>query len=115
MQEHRAETRSNIVERLSRAQLNAQEDMVRKAILKAFTHEGKAPSVQELAHTLSLPFTPVLQACRTLAAADLIVWQDDIARIMSAYPFSGVPTAHEVLLAGHTTRYAMCAIDALGI
>jgi len=115
MQEHRVETRNNIVERLSRAQLGHQEDAVRKTILKAFADEGKAPSVQEVAHALGLPFTSVLNACRTLAAADLIVWQDDTTRIMSAYPFSGIPTAHQVLLTGHTPCYAMCAIDALGI
>ncbi len=115
MQEQRVKTRKNIVERMSRAQLSAQDDAVRKAILTAFAEEGKAPSMQALAHTLNLPFTSVLQACRILAAADLIVWQDDTTRILSAYPFSGVPTAHEVLLAGHTPRYAMCALDALGI
>ncbi len=115
MQEQRVKTRNNIVARMSRAQLSVQDDAVRKAILTAFAEEGKAPSMQELAHTLSLPFASVLQACRTLVAADLIVWQDDLTRILSAYPFSGVPTAHEVLLAGHTPRYAMCALDALGI
>jgi len=115
MQEHRAEPRNSIVERLSRAKLSPQEDTVRKSILKAFADEAKAPSVQELAHDLGLPFMSVLEVCRTLAAADLIVWQDDTTRIMSAYPFSGIPTAHQVLLAGHTPCYAMCAIDALGI
>jgi hypothetical protein len=57
----------------------------------------------------------VLEACRTLEAYDLIIWRDDEARIVSAYPFSGLPTAHQVLMAGHKTLYAMCAIDALGI
>jgi alkylmercury lyase-like protein len=57
----------------------------------------------------------VLAVCRTLAASDLIVWQDDTTQIVSVYPFSGSQTAHQVLLGGHTTRYAMCAIDALGI
>src|SRR5712691_5066729 len=115
MQEHRAEPRNSIVERLSRAKLSPQEDTVRKSILKAFADEAKAPSVQELAHDLGLPFMSVLEVCRTLAAADLIVWQNNTTRIMSAYPFSGIPTAHQVLLAGHTPCYAMCAIDALGI
>ena len=115
MQAHREATRNNIVERLGRAKLSPQEDAVRKAILMAFAAEGKAPNVQELAHTLRLSCTPVLQACRTLATADLIVWQDDATRIISAYPFSGVPTAHQVLLAGRNPCYALCALDALGI
>ena len=108
-------SRKNIAERLSSAGLNPQEDAVRKAILKTFADEGHAPSMEGLARTLGLPLASVLAACRTLAAADLIIWQDDKAHIVSAYPFSGSQTAHEVLLAGHTRRYAMCAIDALGM
>jgi alkylmercury lyase-like protein/IclR-like helix-turn-helix domain-containing protein len=108
-------SRKTIAERLSSAGLNPQEDAVRKAILTAFAATGKAPAVQDLARALSLSRTSVLALCRTLAAADLIVWQDDKAHIVSAYPFSGSQTAHEVLLRGHTKRYAMCAIDALGM
>ena len=68
---------------------------------------------------LTLGKAPVWQhwrACRLpLAAADLVVWQDEHAAIVSAYPFSERQTAHQVLLGGNTTRYAMCAIDALGM
>lgn len=115
MQEQRVGKRNDIAERLRRAGLSPQEHDVRKSILKAFAHDGTAPSVEELAHARGLPLGPVRAACRTLAASDLILWQDDTTHIVSAYPFSGVPTAHQVLLAGHTPLYAMCAIDALGI
>ena len=94
MQEHQRKSRKSIAERLSSADLNPQEDTVRKAILLAFADEGHAPSVQDLVRTLSLPLASVLTACRTLATADLIVWQDDKAHIVSAYPFSGSQTAH---------------------
>src|SRR5262249_29560810 len=67
--------RRHIAERLSSAGLRPQEDTVRKAILMAFADTGKAPSVQALAHALGLPLSLVLAACRTLAAADLIVWE----------------------------------------
>jgi hypothetical protein len=115
MQEQRAGRKKRLVERLSSAGLRPHEADVRKAILRAFAAEGKAPRVQELAHRLGLPVAPVIAACRTLAAHDLIVWKEDTRHISSAYPFSGVPTAHQVLLAEHTASYAMCAIDALGI
>jgi ketosteroid isomerase-like protein len=36
-------------------------------------------------------------------------------RITAAYPFSALPTAHRVQIAGGASAYAMCAIDALGI
>jgi hypothetical protein len=71
--------------------------------------------VEQLAHALRLPLNTVLKACRTLAAGDLIVWKEEQTHIVSAYPFSAVPTAHQVCLAGRPTLYAMCAIDALGI
>jgi len=115
MKGQRVRTRNSIAERLSSAGLSPQEDAVRKAILTAFANEGKAPSVPQLAPALGLPLAPVLAACRTLAAHDLIVWREDERQIVSAYPFSGVPTAHHVRLPGRPTLYAMCAIDALGI
>jgi hypothetical protein len=71
--------------------------------------------VHEVAHTLARPVEDVLEGFRKLAAYDLIVWREDEARLLSAYPCSGVPTAHQVLIDGHTRLYAMCAIDALGI
>jgi hypothetical protein len=44
-----------------------------------------------------------------------IVWEDGTTQILSAYPFSGQPTAHQVRIEGNSPLYAMCAIDALGI
>ena len=115
MQSHQRQSGVGIAGRLSRAGLSLQEDSVRKTILKTFADEGHAPSVQDLAHTLRVPLASVHAACRTLGAADLIVWDDGTTQIVSAYPFSESPTAHQVLLEGRTMRYAMCAIDALGI
>ena len=115
MDEHPRKQHQGIAERLSNAGLSPQEDVVRKAILTAFTEAGKSPSVEALAHALGLSLAAMRAVCRTLAAADLIVWQDEHAAIVSAYPFSGSQTAHQVLLGGNTTRYAMCAIDALGM
>ena len=115
MDEHPRRKHHGIAERLSNAGLSPQEDAVRKAILTAFTEAGKGPSVEALAHVLGLSPAAVRAVCRTLASADLIVWRDEHASIVSAYPFSGSQTAHQVLLGGHTTRYAMCAIDALGM
>jgi len=115
MKEQRVRTRNGIAERLRSAGLSPQEDAIRKSILQAFANEGKAPSVPQLVHALGLPLAPVLAACRTLAVHDLIVWREDERHIVSAYPFSEVPTAHHVRLPGRPTLYAMCALDALGI
>lgn len=37
------------------------------------------------------------------------------SQIRVAYPFSALPTRHQVRLAGDVDVYAMCAIDALGM
>ncbi len=108
-------TRNDIVARLARAQLSRKEDDVRTAILRGFAEKGRAPTVHELAHVLGVAVESVREACRTLVGHDLIVWRDDEAYIVSAYPFSGLPTAHQVLIEGGRTLSAMCAIDALGI
>jgi alkylmercury lyase len=115
MSELRRGRRINIVERLAGAQLSRTEDATRNVILKAFAKEGSAPHVREIAQALGLPVETVREACRTLARHDLIIWRDDEARIISAYPFSGLPTAHHVVMEGHQMLSAMCAIDALGI
>jgi hypothetical protein len=115
MTEPRPGTRNSTIDRLARAALSPEENDLRKAILTAFVKGGSAPSVHEIAHGLARPAGEVLEGVRKLAAYDLIVWMEDEARLVSAYPFSGVPTAHHVLIDGHTILYAMCAIDALGI
>jgi hypothetical protein len=115
MTEPRQGTRNNVIERLARATLSPEENDLRKAILTAFAEGGSAPSVHEIAHTLARSVREVVEGCRKLAADDLMVWKEDEARILSVYPFSAVPTAHQVLIDGHNRLYAMCAIDALGI
>ena len=115
MQEHRVGRSNDLAARLRRADLRPHEHAVRKAILRAFAHDGKASSMEALAQALGLPLASVCAACRTLAASDLILWQDETTHIVSAYPFSGGPTAHQVQIGGHPTLYAMCAIDALGL
>jgi len=62
MQGHQRESRNGIAERLRGAGLSLQEDAVRKAILTTFAHEGKAPSVPDLAQSLGLPLAAVLAA-----------------------------------------------------
>lgn len=66
------------------------------------------------AEAASLGLDPV-EAIDVLASLDL-VHIDHSARMVSvAYPYSGIPTSHVVILNGGVRVYAMCAIDALGI
>src|SRR5262245_50982578 len=106
MAERHQRTGNSIVERLARVNLSPEENDLRKAILTAFAEKGRASSVHEVAHSLALPVEDVLEGFRKLAAYDLIVWREDEARIVGAYPFSGLLTAHQVLIEGHQMCYA---------
>jgi hypothetical protein len=103
------------------------------AILRTFSTYGRPPNAAELAHLAEQSAVPLAVTLADLAAQDLI--QLDIAteHIRAAYPFSGVPTAHQVTLVSRPTDsaerevreelngqatqqvFAMCALDALGI
>jgi len=55
----------------------------------------------------------VEQAVWTLDEKDMIVVRDD--RIVLAYPFTAAPSAFTLLLPDGRIRYAVCAVDALGV
>ncbi len=55
------------------------------------------------------------EAAAALAEVDLVHIDLEARSVTVAYPFSGRPTPHEVTLRDGTHRYAMCAIDALGV
>ncbi len=83
-------------------------------ILRAFIErEGAIPFGEILAAFRDRPPDGVLSTLALLDEKDLIQVRE--ARVELAYPFSAVPTAFTVALAGGRERYACCAIDALGI
>jgi hypothetical protein len=64
----------------------------------AFPDQDAATVTRELAHLHDLD----------------LLWLRD-GRVDLAYPFSGLPTAFAVTLAGGAERYACCALDAVGL
>jgi Alkylmercury lyase len=84
-----------------------------QAILRGFATTGRAPDPAALPAT-SPAGQDVRVLLRELHERD-VVRLDGHGRIRAAYPFSAVPTAHAVAIAGGPTVWAMCAIDALGI
>ena len=85
---------------------------VHQAVLRSFIQTGAAPGVSALARHAA-PFK-VSRVLGELADGDFLCL-DDAGRITAAYPFSALPTRHQVCIAGNATVFAMCAIDALGI
>lgn len=105
-----------IATRLANADLTQKEEEVRKTILRAFAARGISPTVGDIIALLpGLGRQEVTRICRRLGEKDLIVWGEAGQRVQSAYPFSGVPTAHAVHLKAGPQVYGLCAIDALGM
>ncbi|WP_274536127.1 organomercurial lyase [Streptomyces sp. CB03234] len=87
---------------------------VQQAVLRAFATHGRAPTEAELTAAAEPYGVPVDRVLAALSAADHLS-VDARGRIRAAYPFSPVPTAHRVRIAGGPEVWAMCAVDALGI
>jgi hypothetical protein len=85
---------------------------VHQAVLRSFVSTGAAPDTASLA-TQGAPFD-VAEVLAELADRDFVCL-DHAGQITAAYPFSALPTAHRVQIAGNAAVFAMCAIDALGI
>ena len=91
--------------------LNPAARSVHRAILRAFATTGNAPDPL----ALTAPDGGDAQALLAELHDRDVIRIDDDGRIRAAYPFSGRPTVHRVVIAGGPAVYAMCAIDALGI
>lgn len=74
---------------------------------------GTVPSPETLAARTEIAVSEVPDRLQALAAADYLAL-DAAGRVVCLYPFSVTPTPHVVVIAGQR-RYAMCAIDALGV
>lgn len=86
---------------------------VHRALLLGMTTIGAVPSYDALVSATGVPSGEIPARLQALAQADYLAL-DDAGRVTCLYPFSAVPTAHVVVL-GTERRFAMCAIDALGM
>lgn len=87
---------------------------VLRTILQQFVESGGPVRGEELAMLLPAHDPgEVNEAAARLDEKDLIVVQE--GRVIAAYPLAGIPTAFTVVLPDGGERYAVCAIDALGI
>ena len=87
---------------------------VLRTILERFIAAGVPLTVEGVAAVLA-EHDPdeVYKAIARLDEKDLIVVQE--GQVLVAYPFASRPTAFVVILPDGRERYAVCAIDALGI
>ncbi len=102
-----------VADRLRGARLTAEEEYVRRRVLKRFA-TGATVSLGTLAERSRIAPTQIREILRRLAAADLLVLDGTGEIVLAAYPFSSIPTPHRVHLSGREV-FALCAVDALGI
>ena len=69
--------------------------------------------VDDLAAAISLPVAAVVEGLQELARRGYVCL-DAAGRPVALFPFSAIPTDHVVDIAGRR-RFAMCAVDALGV
>ena len=90
------------------------DDPVLRAIWREFVERGGPVALASLIAALpDLSAAAVRTGMAALDAADLIEQESDEVRL--AYPFTAEPNEFEVVLPGDRSRYACCAIDALGV
>jgi alkylmercury lyase len=87
---------------------------VHRAILRRFAATGRPPSASDLTAYAAEAGSDPTAALALLARHDLVHLTPD-GDVEVAYPYSGRPTAHQVLLPTGVTVFSMCALDALGI
>lgn len=84
-------------------------------VLRLFAQTGQLPTVEALASAAKLPdIATANNYLNQMADIGCLVRDPESGQILSAYPFSSVPTAHRITPEDNPEVYAMCAIDALG-
>jgi hypothetical protein len=96
------------------AAVPAQARALYRAVLEEFATSGSAPDLPATAAGVGFDPATARQAVDALTAADLVAL-DGNGALVGAFPFSAVPTRHQVSVQDGPTVYAMCAVDALGI
>src|SRR5215472_2175631 len=84
-------------------------------ILRHFADMGRPPAARDIGRQFALSRPAVRAALERLEAARAFYRDPRTHRIVAAYPFSAKPTVHIVYLPDGQARFALCAIDALGM
>jgi hypothetical protein len=85
-----------------------------RATIALFIRLGRAPRWAEIAAETNLGERAIEEILRELGRYDLLTVDKDRRSIGYAYPFTALPSAHQVKVHGHRLR-TLCAIDALGV
>src|SRR5574337_333693 len=96
--------------------LTTKERLARRALLELILTTGRGPSLKALATRLEVSESAAAKLLSALERKRFLVRGQHSNTITAAYPLSTRPTQHRVTLKGtKRRRYALCAIDALGV
>ena len=97
-------------------QLTARERRARETLLGLILATGQDPGLKTLASRLEVSDRAAARLVAVLERKGFLVRDQRSNNITVAYPLSTRPTHHRVTLRGRgQRRYALCAIDALGV
>ena len=97
-------------------QLTANEGRARRALLGLILKTGRNPGLKALASRLRVSESAADKLLSALVRKGFLVRDQRSNKITAAYPLSTRPTQHRVMLKDTgQRRYALCAIDALGV
>ena len=99
----------------SQAKLAPANRRFHRGLLELFLRNGRPPTLHELGSLAASLGLAAETAMAVLAEADLAHLDPETSTVAVAYPLSGRPSPHRVVLAEGMTLTAMCAVDALGI
>nr|MDO8135522.1 organomercurial lyase [Candidatus Njordarchaeum guaymaensis] len=74
----------------------------------------RSPTIEELESSLRKQPEEIIRIVGELEKKDVLLRKRGTQEIASIYPFSLIPTKHQMVLEDGTKLFAMCAIDALG-
>jgi hypothetical protein len=96
--------------------LTSQERLARRTLLELILTTGRGPSLKALASRLEISESAAAELLSALERKGCLVRDQRSNMINAAYPLSLRPTHYRLTLKDKgQQRYAMCAIDALGV
>lgn len=96
--------------------LTTKERLARRTLLDLIVTTGRSPTLKSLATRLEVSESAAAKLLSALERKGFLVRDQHSNTITAAYPLSTRPTQHCVTLKGaKQRRYALCAIDALGV
>jgi len=95
--------------------LTSEEVYVLKYIFETILKTGRTPTIREMRLPLKKSEDEIIRVLNELEKKDILLRKKGTQEIVSIYPFSLIPTEHQIILENGRKLFAMCAVDSLGM